>query len=138
MTQQHTQSGYIALLSILIMGAVSLAIASALLIGGTDSQRETLALQQSTQARSLATSCGEEAMQQIHDNTTFTGTSSLTLGAGNCTYTVTNTGGASRTILATGVVGNVTRSVQISATVGASAISVVSWQDTTANAGSGQ
>lgn len=134
MKSSTTQAGYVAILSILIIGAVSLAIASALLIGGADSQREILALQQSTQARNLATSCGEEAMQQIHDNTTFTGTNSLSLGAGNCTYTVTNPGGTSRTILATGIVGDATRSVQISATVGVSAISVVSWQDTTANA----
>lgn len=127
---QGQQAGYIALLAVLIMGAASLATALALLTTGTDSQRSTLVTQQSVQAQSLASACAEEALQQMHDNTAFTGTNTLTLGQGGCSYTVANPGGSSRTITTTGTVGNVVRKLTISATIGASSISITSWQET--------
>lgn len=125
-TKQH---GYIALMAVLIVGAAATAIAVGLLVAGTDSQRTSLVIQQSAQARGLAAACGEEALQQIHDNTAFTGTGNLTQGQGTCTYTVTNAGGNNRTIDASGTVGGAIRKLQISATVGATAITITSWQE---------
>jgi hypothetical protein len=122
--------GYIALMAVLIVGAASLAIGLALLTMGADSQRSTLVVQRSVQARSLATACAEEALQEIHDDTAFTGTSNLSLGQGTCSYTVTNTGGSSRTITTSGVVSGVTRKLEIYATIGVSSISIISWQET--------
>jgi hypothetical protein len=121
--------GYIALMAVLIVGAASLAIGLALLTMGADSQRSTLVLQQSAQALSLATACAEEALQEIHDDTTFTGTGNLNLGEGTCSYTVTNTGGSNRTITTSGIVGSVTRKLEIYATIGVSSISIISWQE---------
>ena len=121
--------GYIALLAVLVVGAASLAIATALLLTAADSQRSTLISQESAEARSLATACAEEAIQQIHDNTSFTGTNGLTLGQGTCSYTVTNPGGSSRTVTASGTVNTTIRRLQISITVGASSLSVSSWQE---------
>lgn len=126
---QANQQGYIALLAVLIVGAASLAIGLALLVNGSDNERATLVTTQSIQARNLATACAEEALQQMHDNTAFTGTNNLTLGQGTCTYTVTNTGGSNRTVDATGTVNNVVRKVKVYATIGASSISITSWQD---------
>ena len=129
MSQGGKQQGYIALLAVLILGAASTAIAVTLLITGVDSQRVALVGENSMQARNLATACVEEALQQMHDNTSYTGSGNLTLGAGTCTYTVTNTGGTNRNILASGTVGSVVRKLQVSATAGPSAISASSWQD---------
>jgi hypothetical protein len=125
----HQSQGYIALMAVLIVGAASLAIGLALLTMGADSQRSTLIVQQSVQARSLATACAEEALQEIHDDTAFTGTGNLSLGQGTCSYTVTNTGGSNRTITSSGVVGEVTRKLEIYATIGVSSISIISWQE---------
>jgi hypothetical protein len=125
----YQSQGYIALMAVLIVGAASLAIGLALLTMGADSQRSTLVTQQSAQARSLATACAEEALQEIHDDTTFTGTGNLNLGQGTCSYTVTNTGGSNRTITSSGVVGEVTRKLEIYATIGVSSISIISWQE---------
>jgi type II secretory pathway component PulK len=124
----HDTNGYVALLAVLIMGAAAVAIAVALLIGGTDSQRATLVTQQAAQARNLATACAEEALQQMHDDTAFTGTNNLTLGQGSCLYTVTNTGGSSRTIDVTGTVNNVVKKLKIYVTITTS-VSVTSWQE---------
>jgi len=123
-------SGYVALLAVLILGAAALAVGTGLLIAGTDSQRATLAAQQSQQARNLALACAEEALQQLHDNTSFTSTNTqLSIGQGTCTHTVTNTGGSNRTVDSTGTVNNIVRKVKIYATIGASSISITSWQE---------
>lgn len=131
MSRFQDQSGYVALLSVLILGAVAASIGIALLVSGIDSQRSGLVGQQSKQARALATACAQEALQTIHDTTSYTGTSNLTLGQGSCTYTVTNTGVSSRTIVVSGVVGNVVKKIQVYVTIGSSSISVTSWQEVT-------
>jgi hypothetical protein len=127
--QDTRQSGYVALLAVLIVGAACTAIALAILTTGADSGRWVLVAQQSTQARALAAACSEEALQVIHDNTAFTGTSSLSLGQGSCSYTVANTGGATRTVDVSGTVGTVVRKSKTYVTIGASSISITSWQD---------
>ena len=123
----RSQSGYIALLAVLIVGAASLAIASALLLTATDSQRSTLVAQQAAQARSLATACGEEGLQKLYETPSYTGTTNV--GAIGCSFTVTNTGGNNRLVQASATVGTVIRRVSISATIGATNITVSSWQD---------
>lgn len=129
MTSYKHQDGYVALLSVLILGAIATSVALALLMTGTDSQRSSLVEQQSKQAQGLAVACAEEALQIIHDTTSFTGTNNLILSTGTCIYTVTNNGGASRTIVATGTAGNVVKKLQVYVTIGASSISVTSWQE---------
>ena len=128
-TQPRTETGYIALMFVLIVGAAALAISLTLLMVGTDRQRETSVDQQATQARALADSCADEALQRIHDNIAFSGTDSLSLGAGTCSYTVTVTSGTVRTIATSGMAGNVVRKDQVSVTIGTSSISITSWQE---------
>lgn len=129
MVGQARECGYVALMAVLIVGAISLTISLALLTSGADSQRSTLVTQRSTQARGLAVSCAEEGLQIIHDDTSYAGTGNLSLGQGSCTYVVANTGGSSRTIDATGTVGNVVRKVKVYVTITSSSISVTSWQE---------
>jgi hypothetical protein len=123
------ESGYVALLAVLVVGAVSTAIALVLLTTGADSQRSALVGQQSKQARSLAVACAEEALQQIHDNIAFGKTNTLPLGQGSCTYVVTVTAPTTRSIAVSATVGNVVKKIQIYATIGASSISITSWQE---------
>lgn len=125
--------GYVALISVLIIGAAATAIAVALLATGVDSQRSANVTQQSRQARSLAIACSEEASQQVHDNIAFSGTNNLSLGQGTCSYTVYNSTNTTRTITATGTVGNVIKKLQATATVGASTITIGSWKEVSAN-----
>jgi hypothetical protein len=126
----NTESGYIALISVLIIGAVSVTVATALLITGSDAQQENLARQQSLKARQAAGGCIEEALQQIHDNTAFTATNTaVTVGDASCNYTVTNTGASTRTITATSTNGTVVRKIQAYVTINASSLSISSWQE---------
>lgn len=129
MMRRKNESGYIALIAVLIIGAVSLAATVGVLVSGTDTQRSVLAEQQSAQALGLATSCAEEALQLAHDTTTFTGTGNLTLSTGSCVYTITNTGGQNRVIDTTGTVDNVVRKLKVYVTIGSTSISITSWQE---------
>jgi microcompartment protein CcmK/EutM len=123
------QEGYIAVLAVIIVGAATMAIALTLLTTGSDAQRSHLITQQSIQARQLAHGCAEEALQKIRESTSFTGTNTITMGAGNCSYTIVSTGASTRTITTTGTVGNVVRKVAVYATINSSSVSVTSWQE---------
>jgi len=125
----RTPDGYIALLAVLIVGAASTAIALTLLLTGVDAQRSGLVQQQTAQARQLANACAEEALQVVHDNTAYTGTANLTLSTGSCSYTVTNTGTSTRTISTSATLNNIVRRVTVYVTIGASNISITSWQE---------
>ncbi len=105
--------GYVTLVSVLILGAVGVAIAVALLTLGLGASRTAFVAEQSASARALADSCVEEALEQIEQSNTYTGTASLTLGQGSCTYTVTSQGNQDRTLTASGTVGTVVRKVKV-------------------------
>ncbi len=94
----HRSNGYIALVTILVIGAVGAAVAVSVILLGLGSSRTSFALEQSNQAKALANACAEEALQQIRDSTPYTGTGDLTLGQGTCSYAVTTQGGQDRTI----------------------------------------
>jgi len=123
------ESGYVALLAVLIVGAIATATGIVLLLTSADSQRSVLISQQSKQARALAVACSQEALQVIYENTAYTGSGNLSLGQGSCTYTVTSTGASTRSIAVTGTVNNTSRKIQLSVTIEASNISISSWQD---------
>lgn len=123
-------SGYVTLLSVLVVGAVGLAISISLVLLGTASSLSSFTMEQSNQAKGLANACSEAALQQIHDNTAYTGTAGLTLGQGTCSYTVTNTGGTTRTVAASGTVGTIVRRVTILVSSLSPLITLTSWQET--------
>ncbi len=125
----RSQSGYIVLTTVLIVGAVGVAAAVAVLWLGLVDSKSSFALEQSNQAKALANACSDEALQQIRDSTSYSGTGNLTLGQGTCTYTVTNNGGTSRTIISTGTVGTVVRKVKITIDRINPSINVTSWKE---------
>ena len=129
MYTNQTQRGYITLLSVLIVGAVGVAIATTLLLQGTNRSRSSFALQQQAQARALADACAEEGLQQLADNNSFTGTAGLTLGAGECSYTVVDTGGSTRRVEATGTVGTIVQKARIEVSALSPQITLSSWQE---------
>ena len=120
--------GYIALMSVLIVGAAATAIGLTLLVSGANSQRSALVEQQSIQATALANACGEEALQVLHDNKTYAGTGTLTLSTGTCNYNITNTVTAA-TITTNSTVNDVVKKNTIYATINATNISITSWQE---------
>ena len=123
------ENGYITLLSVLVVGAVGVAIAVSLILLGLGSSRTSFALEQSNQAKALTNACAQEALQQVRDSTSFTGTDNLTLGQGTCTYTVTHNGGQNRTIISSGTVGTIIRKVEVTIDTINPQINITSWQE---------
>ena len=125
----YNNRGYITLVSVLVVGAVGIAIALSLILLGVGSSRTSFAVEQSNQAKALANACAEEALQQIKDSNPFTGSGNLTLGQGACSYTVTSQGGGNRTIVASGTVSAIIRKTKIIINQVNPTIQVVSWQE---------
>lgn len=121
--------GFVALISVILIGAVGTAIAVSVILLSLGSSRTSFALEQSNQTKALVNACAEEALQQISDSTPFTGTGNLTLGQGSCSYTVTSQSGQNRTIIATGTVGTIVRKVKITIDKINPDINITSWQE---------
>ena len=126
---KNRERGYITLLSVLIIGSVGVMITASLILLSIGSSRTSFALEQANQAKGLVNACAEEALQQIQDNTPFTGSDTLIIGQGECTYTVTSGGGGNRDITSIGTVGTIIRKVEISIDAIAPAVNIVYWQE---------
>ena len=120
--------GFVTLISVLILGAVGVAVVVSLIQLGLGSSRTSFATEQSVQARGLADACGEQALDTLRTSPSYTGTTNVTLGQGTCSFTVTNTGGTTRSLTAVGTVGTIVRHLTITvATV--SPVTLTSWQE---------
>ncbi len=121
--------GYIALISVLVVGAIGVAVATTLILLGLSSSKTSFSYEQSAKAKSLASTCAEEALEQIRSLSSFSGSGGLSLGVGACSYNVTIGGGESRIIDASGTVGNVVRKVKVLVAIINPAIVISSWQE---------
>ncbi len=123
------QEGYIIFFSVLIVGAIATVIGISVLLLGLGVSRTSLALQQSRQANQLVNACLEEALQEINDSAPYTGTDTLILGQGTCTYVVTNEGGQNRSIVASSTVDTIVRKASVSIDAINPQINITSWQE---------
>jgi hypothetical protein len=124
----HNQ-GFAILLTVIVAGAVGLTIVATVLLLGVDMARSSLVTVNSHQAGTMADTCAEEALEQIRESDSFTGTNNVTIDSQSCSYTVTNTGGTTRSITANSTVNNITRRVSITITAISPSIVVSSWQE---------
>ncbi len=121
--------GFILLLNVLLIGVVGLTIVTSILLLGTNSSRTSFTLEQSNHAKAIANACTEEALEQIRDSTSFTGSGSLSFSQGTCSYTVTSQGGQNRTVTASSTVSTITRKVKVILSSITPTMSVTSWQE---------
>lgn len=127
---KQIQSGFAALISVILIGAVGLAIAVSVLLLGLSSSRNSLVSRQSSQAKLFADSCAEEALQKLKESVYYTGSETLNFTLGSCQIqTITGTGNSNRTIQTTGTVGAVVRKVKIVVGTVQPTISITSWQE---------
>lgn len=124
-----SSQGFVALISVMIVGAIGISVGVSLLLLGLASSRNSLTLEQSAISKALADACMEEALQKIRESTPYTGTGSLTLNGADCNYTVTSGTGQNRSIVSTGTMSSVVRKVSISIDRINPAINITSWQE---------
>lgn len=127
--KQEARKGYIALLSVILISAIGLAIMLSVIAAGVDATKTDFSLQQSGGARSLASSCAEEALQKIFETGTTSSNGNLSIASGTCTYVITATSGQIITINATGVLSTVTSKIKVVLATTTPSITLSSWEE---------
>lgn len=108
------EGGYIALISVIVIGAIASSVGISSIVLGTVSSNTTFSRQSGEQATSLADACVEQALENIKNSPNYIGTTNIDpIGFGSCSYSVLNTGGSTREIQATGVVSDSTRKIEV-------------------------
>jgi len=123
------KKGFITLISILAVGAITSIIAFSIITLGLGSSLNSFALEQSTHAKAFANACAEEALVQIRESMPFSGSNNLNFENGSCNYTVINLSGENREITTSGNVDTTIRKVKINIDKINPQINVVSWQE---------
>ena len=126
-------NGYATLLSVLIVGTVGSTIALVLLVLGIKAGKSSSALEGGMMAHTVSEACVEAALKQIVSATSYTGTATINLGPGVCTYTVTQPTSPTRLITTSSTVGvavrKMTVNVTINSTSGQEIAKITSWQE---------
>jgi hypothetical protein len=96
MRPKKNNGGYIALVSVLISGALLLLIGVGSALRGVDALNEAAALESSFRAESAADSCAEEAILKLKANFGYAG-NELIIVEGNTTCSILAIGGSGNT-----------------------------------------
>lgn len=75
-------------MSVIFIGAISVATVVFMLKNGVISTQNSSEVHHSYQAKLLAQTCLEEALERIRENTAFTGQNTLTFTNGDCSFLV--------------------------------------------------
>lgn len=125
----NDSNGFIALISILIVGAVGTSIVVSLVFLGIGSSKTALVVEMSNRALVFAENCAEEALLVIRDNNSFVGNESISFTGGSCSYNIENIGGEQRNIVVEGLAESVTRKVEIVVQEIKPKIIIISWEE---------
>lgn len=124
------QTGFVTLLSVLILSAVAIAVTVSILLLGLGVSRTSFAVIQSVQARSLANACAEEGLQRLRESVYYAGDETKTFPTGTCTIqAISGTGNNNRTLQTIATVGTVQRKVKIIISKIHPAPVITSWQE---------
>lgn len=130
-SQQHR--GYVFLLSVLVVGTISLAITTSVLLLSTSAARTGLSLKHSSEALALAQACAEHALLRLRNDSGYGGNEIHALGNGTCEILkVGGTGNENRTICTEGVRGDTARRMEILIARLLPSVAISSWQEVTA------
>lgn len=130
MTHMRIRNGYIFLLTVLVTGAISMAIVISLLLLSIAAERTGLSLQQSSQSFALAQLCAEHALLSLHEDLGYTGDEQLERSYGTCDILVIGgSGNSNRTICTEGISGNTVRRFEILVRKVIPSVEIYSWQE---------
>ena len=125
------ERGAVLLLSVIIMGAIAVSVVSALIVGGIDNTQLSAQQQAATEAQTQAELCVEEALLQVKNSNTVSGTTVITTGGNSCSFTIINGGGSNRTINSEAQVGDVIKRLQITLDRLNPQLNVTKWENVT-------
>lgn len=123
------EKGYVIIFSVILVGAVVLAITLYFSWLATFSLKSGVQLKRSQQARHLANTCAEIALKKIWDDKNFSGSGNFSGFGGSCTYQVNNLGGDNREVRSTGTMADIIRKNKVSINKVGGLVGVASWQE---------
>ncbi len=129
--KEHRENGYITLVLIIIVGALTAAVVLTALSDGISSAQTGLSFSQTYQARGYANACIEEALYRIH-NLDITATENnngapTSFGSNEkCTYDA-SVSGANVTIYATGTSNRATVGEILTGAVSGGDVTIIRW-----------
>lgn len=118
--------GYVALTTVIIVGAVVMVITLSISIISISGIQTSLSTKKSSESLDITDGCGELVLREIRNNPSYSATS-LTLQQGTCNLQITENAGNYIIIIDTTIESH-TKTVTIDATRTASGVSVNSWQ----------
>lgn len=122
------KNGYIALMAVLIIGAVILNIAIASTIISIMNNKNGLVSEDLSAATELANACAEKALMDLKENPAYGGNETITLGTGNCqVLAIDSLGGDNRQIKVVGNVNDRLRKIKINISSINPIMTVTSW-----------
>lgn len=122
------KNGYIALMAVLIIGAVILNVAISSTIISIMNNKNGLIFQDLAAATELANACAEKTLMDLKENPNYGGNETVTLGSGSCQIlSIDNLGGDNRQIKVIGNVNNRIRKVKINLTTINPIMTITSW-----------
>jgi len=128
--KQRNRKAYVTLLSVIILGAISILVLITTIAIDTESIFAADVMDQGKQARFFADSCAERAIDLLKQNNLYGGTESYLFTSGSCTVSaVSGTGNTNRTFTTTGVYENATRKVSVTVTTVNPTTAIGSWQE---------
>lgn len=128
--QVNNEKGFTALISILVVSAISLAIAMSITLLGIGEAKSSDDYKNGQVTLAIAQGCGEETLLRIRNDDAYIG-GSLNVGGGSCTIVVTGMG-QDKTIditATTDSVNNFEKVIRITAKRAEKSINIVSWEE---------
>lgn len=127
--QDSFQKGFSTLLIVILLGGVALTLTLTLSTSSLWSIRGSIDSKTSNITKSLVNACAEVALEAMRENNSYTGSGNVTLSGNTCSYTVTNTGGSTRSVDVTSTISGITRKLTIT-TSAFNPLTIASWQET--------
>lgn len=124
------RSGFILLITILIIGAIASAILSSLLLLGISSLQVSFSVQQSEEALASAQACAEYALLKLRQSPSYAGNEFRSLGSDRCEIlTIGGIGNNNRALCTEGTSGDAIRRLEIAVNQILPQTKVYSWQE---------
>lgn len=118
--------GYIALVTVLVIGAVMLTVGMTVVMNSINSGQGALSGVKKETEIGFVESCAEEALMRINEDNALAST--IVLPEGNCTVTINSQSGSDWDFTVTGVLGGYAKSVRVTASR-TTTVTVNSWRE---------
>lgn len=130
MTTSSSHSGYVFLVSVLVIGAIAATTLMSLLLLGWAAEQNGFLAVQSHQALENAHTCMERTLLSLRKDPTYGGDETFTLARGTCTVRpIGGSGNLNRTVCVEGDDGNTIQRMEVLIAQLFPSVTVASWQN---------